>query len=107
MPAMTKGFIDKVIFPGIAYDNDSSGRFPRMKKRWKLNGITVITTMNTPSLIYRIVFGNAVKKALFNGTFWKLGFKNRKWISFNMVKFVDDKKRAKWLKLLEKHFENF
>jgi NAD(P)H dehydrogenase (quinone) len=106
MPAMTKGFIDKVIFPGVAYDYDNSGRYPKMIKRWNnLNGVTVITTMNTPSIIYRLVFGNAIKKAVFNGTFWKLGFKNRKWISFNMVKFVSDQKREKWLESLEKRFE--
>jgi NAD(P)H dehydrogenase (quinone) len=32
MPAMTKGFIGKVIFPGMAYDYDNSGRFPRIIK---------------------------------------------------------------------------
>jgi NAD(P)H dehydrogenase (quinone) len=108
MPAMTKGFIDKVIFPGVAYDYDNSGRYPKMIKRWNgLNSITVITTMNTPSLVYRLLFGNAVKKAIFSGTFWKLGFKNRKWISFNMVKFVSQQKREKWLMQLEERFENF
>jgi NAD(P)H dehydrogenase (quinone) len=108
MPAMTKGFIDKVIFPGVAYDYDNRGRFPKMIKRWdKLKSVTVITTMNTPSLAYRLVFGNAVKKAIFTGTFWKLGFRNRKWISFNMVKFVSHQKREKWLVNLEKRFEKF
>jgi NAD(P)H dehydrogenase (quinone) len=106
MPAIMKGFIDKVIFPGSAYDYDNSGRFPKMIKRWKnLKGVTLITTMNTPSIVYRILFGNAVKKAVFNGTFWKLGFKNRKWISFNMVKFVSSQKRERWLNKLEKRFE--
>ncbi|TWI98162.1 putative NADPH-quinone reductase [Mucilaginibacter frigoritolerans] len=106
MPAMTKGFIDKVIFPGVAYDYAPNSRYPKMIKRWKgLNSVTVITTMNTPSFVYRLAFGNAIKKAIFNGTFWKLGFKNRKWISFNMVKFVDDQKRTKWLHQLEKRFE--
>ena len=106
MPAMMKGFIDKVIFPGAAYDYDHSGRFPRMNKRWNnLQGVTVITTMNTPSIAYRLLFGNAIKKAIFNGTFRKLGFKNRKWISFNMVKFVSAAKRQKWLIQVEKAFE--
>ena len=59
---------------------------------------------DTPSLIYRLVFGNAIKKALFTGTFWKMGYRNRKWISFNMVKFVSDEKRQGWLTKLEKHF---
>jgi NAD(P)H dehydrogenase (quinone) len=108
MPAMTKGFIDKVIFPGVAYDYDNSGRFPKMIKRWNnMKSVTVITTMNTPSFAYRLVFGNAIKKAIFTGTFWKLGFKNRKWISFNMVKFVTQEKREKWLLNLEKTFAKF
>jgi NAD(P)H dehydrogenase (quinone) len=106
MPAMTKGFIDKVIFPGVAYDYDNSGRFPKMKKRFQhLNGITLITTMNTPSFFYRLIFGNAIKKAIFTGTFWKMGYKNRKWINLNMVKFVADKKRKAWLNNLEERFE--
>jgi putative NADPH-quinone reductase len=106
MPAMTKGFIDKVIFPGVAYDYDHSGRYPKMIKRFHdLAGVTIVTTMNTPSLAYRMVFGNAIKKALFAGTFWKLGYKNRKWISLNMVKFVKQEKREKWLRKLKSHFE--
>ena len=105
MPAMTKGFIDKVIFPGVAFDHDHSGRFPKMIKRFhQIKGITLITTMNTPSLVYRLVFGNAIKRALFTGTFWKLGYKNRRWISFNMVKFVKQEKRVKWLNKIETHF---
>jgi len=102
MPAMTKGFIDKVIFPGIAYDYGKR----LMIKKWKLiNGITLITTMNTPSLMYRLFFGNAIKKAFFTVTFWKTGYKNRKWISLNMVKFVSEKKRKKWLDGIERRFE--
>ncbi|HVU56914.1 MAG TPA: NAD(P)H-dependent oxidoreductase [Puia sp.] len=105
MPAMTKGFIDKVIFPGVAYDYDNSGRWPKMVKRWpRLKGVTLITTMNTHSSVYRWIFGNAIKKALFAGTFWKMGYGPRKWINLNMVKFVSEKKRKKWLSSLEKRF---
>ena len=105
MPALTKGFIDKVIYPGVAYDYDKSSRWPRMVKRWhNLQGITLITTMNTPGLAYRLVFGNAIKKALFTGTFWKMGYHHRKWINFSMVKFVPEEKRKTWLAALEKRF---
>jgi len=105
MPAMTKGFIDKVIFPGVAYDYDNSGRWPKMIKRWeRLKGITLITTMNTPSTVYRLIFGNAIKKAVFTGTFWKMGYGPRKWINLNMVKFVPEKKRKKWLGQIEVRF---
>jgi NAD(P)H dehydrogenase (quinone) len=39
------------------------------------------------------------------GTFWKLGYKNRKWINLSMVKMVSQAKRAKWLAKLGKRFE--
>ena len=104
MPAMTKGFIDKVIFPGVAYDYTNASN-TRMKPLWtKIKGVTMITTMNTPGLLYRLLFGNAIKKAMILGTFWKIGFKKRKWISLNMVKMVSDKKRKKWLENIENKF---
>src|SRR5690606_14108372 len=82
MPAMTKGFIDKVIFPGIAYDYKPNGF---MVKKWqKLKSVTVITTMNTAGVVYRLIFGNAVRKAIMTGTFWKMGYKKRKWINLSM-----------------------
>jgi NAD(P)H dehydrogenase (quinone) len=104
MPAMTKGFIDKVIFPGVAYDYKPNGF---MVKRWKkMKSVTLITTMNSPRLAYWLIFGNAIKRALFAGTFWKMGYKNRKWISLNMVKFVSAEKRGKWLFKIEQRFAN-
>jgi len=104
MPAMMKGFVDKVIFPGLAYDY-VNGSNTRMKPLLdNIKGITVITTMNTPGILYRLVFGNAIQKSFMRGTFWKLGYKNRKWISFNRVKQVSDEKRQSWLAGIEKTF---
>ncbi|WP_338793671.1 NAD(P)H-dependent oxidoreductase [Bernardetia sp. MNP-M8] len=104
MPALMKGFIDKVIFPGVAYDYVNASN-TKMKPLWdKVKGITVITTMNTPSILYNWIFGNAIQKALLRGTFWKLGYKNRKWISLNRVKMVSPEKRKKWLTNIESNF---
>ncbi len=104
MPAMMKGFIDKVIFPGIAYEHKGTyGMAPLFKK---VKRVTVITTMNTPAVLYRFIFGNAVKKALLTGTFWKIGYRNRKWISLNKVKMVSAVKRKNWLDKIERYFEN-
>ncbi|WED24613.1 NAD(P)H-dependent oxidoreductase [Vibrio sp. JC009] len=103
MPALTKGFIDKLVFPGIAYDYNEKGT--RMfSKLSKLQSVTMITTMNTPSVAYRLLFGNAIKKAFLLGTFWKIGIKKRKWINLTYVKFTTDKKRAKWLGDISTHF---
>jgi putative NADPH-quinone reductase len=105
MPALMKGFVDKVIFPGIAYEyaNNDKKMVPKFKK---INGITLITTMNTPSILYRFIFGNAIKKAFFTGTFWKMRYKNRKWIKLTRVKFVSENKRKKWLSDINTYFQN-
>ncbi len=104
MPAMMKGFIDKVIFPGVAYDYVNGSNTKMKPLLTNIKGVTVITTMNTPRILYRIIFGNTIQKALMRGTFWKLGYKNRKWISYNMVKQVSDEKRKSWLLKIEKTF---
>lgn len=94
MPALTKGFIDKVIFPGAAYEYTASGYGMRTLLP-KLRSTTVITTMNTPKLVYRFVFGNAIKQALLKGTFKKTGMKNIKWFNLTMVKNSTQAKRKK------------
>lgn len=105
MPAMMKGFVDKVIFPGVAYAYANESNTKMKPLLTKLKGVTMITTMNTPGILYRGVFGNAIKKAMLVGTFWKLGYKNRKWISLNRVKMVSSEKREKWLNKLKEKFK--
>ncbi|UZR96153.1 NAD(P)H-dependent oxidoreductase [Chondrinema litorale] len=102
MPALTKGFIDKVIFPGVAYDYADDGN--KMIPLLNIKSVTVITTMNTPSVLYRFIFGNAIRKALLTGTFWKIGYKKRKWINLSMVKSASEEKRKKWLTNIENRF---
>ena len=106
MPAMMKGFIDKVIFPGVAYDYTNQSNTQMKPLLTKIKGVTMITTMNTPGFLYWGIFGNAIQKAMMRGTFWKLGYKNRKWINLSMVKMVSDTKRKKWLNDIEKRFAN-
>jgi len=81
MPAMTKGFMDKVIAPGIIYQQ------PKNKKRFvneftHLKQVELITTMSTPNLLYRLIFASPVTKILFRGTFLKMGFAKFKWHNF-------------------------
>lgn len=104
MPALTKGFIDKVISPGVAYDY-TNGENTLMRPLWKnLRGVTILTTMNTPGWLYWLVFSNAIKKALLWGTFFKMGYRNLKWLSFNGVKGASKAKRERWLEQIERRF---
>lgn len=104
MPALMKGFIDKVIFPGLFYRYEGSGS--GMKKLSpSLRGVTMVTTMNTPSLLYRWLFGGAIRFAVLRGVFWKLGVGSRTWMSFAMVKEAPAKRRAAWLEQVRSRFE--
>lgn len=100
MPAMTKGFIDKVIFPAIAYNMDKG----RLVSRLKLKKVTIITTMNTPADIYKNTFHNAIEGCLVNGTFRQIGIEDVEWISLNGVKQATQEQRTAWLEDLRKRF---
>lgn len=100
-PAMTKGFIDKVIFPGIVYKMES-GKLVSMLS--SLKQVTIITTMNTPSEVYHDMFGNSLEGSLIKGTFNQIGIHDIRWISLNMVKQCGDEKRWVWLDEIETEF---
>ena len=102
MPAQMKGFIDKVIFPGLFYTQ--VGEFKLKLVSETLKKVTVITTMNAPSLLYRIVFGNSINFALKYGTFKKLGVKSYNWINLSAVKLKSQTKRQADLHRIEKAF---
>lgn len=103
MPAMMKGFVDKVIFPGATYQYTKSG-YGMTTLLPKLKSTTVITTMNTPKVLYKFTYGNAIQKALIKGTFKKSGMKKTKWLSFNMVKASNEQTRKKWLAKIYQEF---
>ena len=105
MPAMMKGWIDKVITKGFAYDVDKTKAVPRFYSLLNhLKGVTLITTMDAPGIVYKLVFGNAIKRILLTGTFRKIGVKNTKWIKLSRINFVSELKRKKWLKEIETTF---
>jgi NAD(P)H dehydrogenase (quinone) len=103
MPAATKGFIDRVLSPGLAYDHHPRGfgLIPLLKN---LKRITIITTMNKPSIMYSLLIGKLIKKVLIKSVFKTMGYKNVDWISFTSVKRVSQDKRVKWLHQLEQRF---
>ena len=103
MPATTKGFIDRVLSPGIAYDHHRHG-FGLVPLLKHLNSITIITTMNKPRIMYTKLIGNLIRKVMLKIVFKTMGYKNLEWISFTSVKSVIQQKRIKWLTNLKDRF---
>lgn len=105
MPAQTKGFIDRVLFPGVVYDHHPRGfgLIPLLKN---LKSITLITTMNKPRWLYSLFIGNLIQKVMLKSVFKTMGYKNLSWISFTAVKAVGHRKRVMWLQKLENKFQH-
>ena len=106
MPAMTKGFIDRVLYPGIVYDHHPRG-FGLVPLLKNLKSVTIITTMNKPKLMYSLLIGNLIRKAMLRSVFKTMGYKNLNWISLVPVKSVSQERRKDWLTNLENRFSKF
>lgn len=106
MPATTKGFIDRVLSPGLAYDHHPRG-FGLVPLLKNLKSIILITTMNKPAIMYSLLIGNLIRKVMVKSVFKTMGYKNVNWISFTSVKSVSQEKRVKWLNELENKFSKF
>lgn len=103
MPAMTKGFLDKVLLKGVAYDQPKPGG--RMNPLLtSLTGVTLMTVMSTPEILYRVVFGNPITKAVFRGTFRKIGVRNLTWRNHADVSAKTPQQRQALLDSTETYF---
>lgn len=76
MPAMTKGFLDKVLSKRH-YQSHSPHILPKKPR------IVTFTVSGTPTPLYKLIFGNPVTKVMKRGTFNKLGLHDYHWHNFN------------------------
>lgn len=83
MPAMTKGLLDKAYAKNILYTQNSGFKMTtKLKPDFEL---VIRTTMGTPKLLYRTIFGKPLAKALGIGLVKKTGIKHFRWIPFSQV----------------------
>jgi putative NADPH-quinone reductase len=103
MPALSKGFLDKVLLPTWSFE-ETGGLVPR-GLLGRLS-VTVITTMGFPHWYYRIFFGNALKGALLQGTFGFVGIprRRRRWINIGNVARIGDAARRRKLESVRRVF---
>ncbi|MED4561665.1 NAD(P)H-dependent oxidoreductase [Bacillus altitudinis] len=99
LPAILKGFIDKVMLSGFAFIEDQNtgtlqGLLTNIKKT------TVISTSTTDKEYIEFEAGNAIQSVFIDRTLADLGIKNEstKWIHFSRVNLTTDEKRKQFLK---------
>lgn len=95
LPAITKGFIDRLFLPGMAFSYRENSVF--WDKLLKGKSAHIITTLDQPGWYYWLMFGkpsvNQLKKSVLNFC----GITPVKVTYIGTVKTANDTKRKKWL----------
>jgi NAD(P)H dehydrogenase (quinone) len=99
LPAMLKGFIDRLFLPGMAFK-------PRENSVWwdkLLTGKTahIITTLDAPVWYYKLIVGNPSVNQLKKATLEFCGIKPVKVTYLTPVKSASDEVVRKWLHKIE------
>jgi 1,4-dihydroxy-2-naphthoate polyprenyltransferase len=99
MPALLKGFIDRVFISGFAFEETEGGTgyVPLLGGR----SAQVITTMDTPVFVYKVFYRAPGHNAMRRSVLQFCGFIVTGILSFGPVKKTSCKKREAWLKKVE------
>ncbi|AYL95795.1 NAD(P)H-dependent oxidoreductase [Mucilaginibacter celer] len=99
MPAITKGFIDRIFLPGFAFKNHSGKIFP--EKLLKGKSLRLLVTMDTPKLWFYLIYRASQYQILKDIVFGYVGFDPIRFTTFGFIRKSTDKLRSKWLQKAE------
>lgn len=100
MPALTKGFVDRVFLPGFAFKHHKGKLFP--EKLLKGKSIHLLVTMDAPKWWFYLVYRAAQYSMLKNVVFGYVGFSSIKFSTFGAMRKSTENQRKIWLNKVEK-----
>lgn len=95
LPAITKGFIDRLFLPGLAYQYRENSPF--WDKLLKGKTAHIITSLDQPGWYYRLIYGRPSVNQLRKSTLEFCGIKPVRVTYVGIVKTADNALRAGWL----------
>lgn len=95
LPAITKGFIDRLFLPGMAFQYRENSVW--WDKLLKGKTAHIITTLDQPGWYYRLAFGRPSVNQLKKSTLEFCGVKPIKVSYIGIVKTAAEDQRKKWL----------
>jgi len=95
MPAVTKGFIDRVFLPGFAFRHRPGGVFPQQLLAGK--SMRVLVTMDTPTWWFYIIYRASQYQILRHVVFGYVGFHPVRFSTFGFIRRSTPQRRAGWL----------
>ncbi len=105
MPAITKGFIDRIFLPGFAFKHQSGKFFPEKLLMGK--SIRLLVTMDTPKWWFYLVYRASQYQILKDIIFGFVGFDPIRFSTFGFVRKSTSELRNKWLMEVEKLGKRF
>lgn len=95
LPAIMKGFIDRLFLPGYAFQYRENSPF--WDKLLKGKSARIITTLDQPSWYYALVYGRPSVNQLKRSTLQFCGISSVKVTYIEIIKTSNTTKRNKWL----------
>jgi NAD(P)H dehydrogenase (quinone) len=100
VPAITKGFLDRVLLPGFAFKKREDSLW--WDKYFTGKTSRIICTLDQPSWYYKWFNGSPSHTAMKKLTMNFIGVKSVKITSIGPIRLSKDKFRANWLRRIEK-----
>lgn len=102
MPGLLKGFLDRVLLPGFAFDEREDGGFDPLLKGKSGH---LVTTMDTPLWVYRWIYGSPGLNAMARATLGFCGVQPVRRTAFGPVKGSTAAQRRGWLEAARREGE--
>jgi len=101
MPALMKGFLDRVLMPGFAFEEHEDG--PGWTKLLTGKSAHLLTAMDTPPWVYRWIYKSPGLNGIARATLGFCGIAPVRTSVFGPVKQSDRQRRAQWLAAARAH----
>jgi NAD(P)H dehydrogenase (quinone) len=99
IPALTKGFIDRVFLPGFTLKHHKGLPFPEKLLNGKI--IRLFVTMDAPKWWFYIFYNAAQYRMLRQLVFGYVGFNTVKFSTFGAVRTSTEAQQLKWFRQIE------
>ena len=105
MPAVTKGFIDRIFLPGFAFKHHPGKIFPEKLLQGK--SMRLLVTMDTPKWWFYLIYRASQYQILKDIIFGYVGFDPIRFSTFGFIRRSTEQQRAKWLAKVEQSGKQF
>ncbi len=100
VPAIMKGFLDRILLPGFAFKKRENSLLSDKCLTGK--SARIICTMDQPTWFYKLVYRSPSHNAMKKGTLHYIGIKKVRIAAIGPIRLSTEEFKAKWLNKVEK-----